>query len=150
MRITTFVMFTAMAVVAAGCAGKAENKGPPPSVEAILASSLTESDYGKPERCLKVSDYQKIRVLDRQHLLFEGRGDKVWLNKLRTECPGLRKNAILRLDILTSRVCNLDTVTSIEVRRYYVDRLSATCSLGPFMQIPREQAEFLKKEIRGK
>jgi len=150
MRIAMLAMVAAMVLTAFGCAGKAEKKAPPPSVESILASTLTESDYGKPERCVQISDYQKIRVLDKQHLLFEGRGDKVWLNKLRSECPGLRKNAVLRLDLLSSRVCNLDSVTSIEVRRFYVDKLSATCSLGPFTRIPREQAEFLKKEIRAR
>lgn len=150
MRIATFTLITVMALAAAGCAGKAEKKTPPPTVEAVLANTLTESDYGKSERCLQTSDYQKIRVLDQQYILFEGRGDKVWLNKLRSKCPGLRPNTTLRLDLLSSRACNLDSVTAIEVRRFYVDKLSATCSLGPFMRIPREQADFLKKEIRSK
>lgn len=150
MRIAAFAMAFFMALIAAGCAAKAEKKAAPLTVDEILANSLTESDYGKEERCLQLSDYQKIRVLDKRHLLFEGRGDKVWLNKLRIDCPGLRRNAVLQLDVRNTRVCNLDSVTSIEVRRFYVDKLSATCSLGPFVQIPREQAEFLKKEVRGK
>ncbi len=150
MRIASFVTVALIVFAATGCAARAEKKTPPPTVDSILASTLTESDYGKEERCLQLSAYQKIRVLDKRHLLFEGRGDKVWLNKLRIECPGLRKNAVLQLDVRNSSVCNLDSVTSIEVRRFYVDKLSATCSLGPFIQIPREQAEFLKKEIRGK
>ena len=150
MRITSFVLVTLMVLTVAGCAAKAEKKTPPLTVDAILANTLTESDYGKEERCLQLSSYQKIRVLDKEHLLFEGRGDKVWLNKLRIACPGLRPNAVLQLDVRSSSVCNLDTVTSIEVRRLYVDKLSATCSLGSFVQIPREQAEFLKKEIRGR
>jgi Family of unknown function (DUF6491) len=150
MRITSFAMAIFMVCIAAGCAAKAEKKAPPLTVDEILANSLTESDYGKAERCLQLSAYQKIRVLDKRHLLFEGRGDNVWLNKLRIDCPGLRKNAVLQLEVRNTSVCNLDSVTSIEVRRFYVDKLSATCSLGPFIQIPREQAEFLKKEIRGK
>jgi hypothetical protein len=150
MRITSLVLAILVVSIAAGCAANAEKKVPPLTVDEILANSLTESDYGKEERCLQLSDYQKIRVLDKRHLLFEGRGDKVWLNKLRIDCPGLRRNAVLQLEVRNTSVCNLDSVTSIEVRRLFVDKVSATCSLGPFVQIPREQAEFLKKEIRGK
>lgn len=143
-------LFAVLVLAGFGCAAQPERKTPPPTVDEVLASTLSESDYGKAERCLALSDYDTIRVLDKKHILFEGRGGKAWLNTLRIECPGLRRNAVLRLDVRNSRICNLDSVTSIEVRRFFVDRLSATCSLGDFIPIPREQAEFLKKEIRGR
>lgn len=138
-------------VAISGCAAKGDPaKAPPPTVEQILSSSLSAEEYGKPERCLQTSEYTRIEVLDKKHLLFEGRGGKYWLNTLRNECPGLRRGAVLQLDLTTARVCNLDTVTAIETRRFYVDRISATCSLNEFVAIPKEQAEFLKKEIRGR
>ena len=143
------VLVTALLLAACGTTGGTA-KTPPPTVEEVLASSLSEADYGKPERCLQTSEYTRIEVLDKKHLLFEGRGGKYWLNTLRNECPGLRKGAILQLDLTSSRVCNLDTVTAIESRRFYFDRVSATCSLHEFVAIPEEQAEFLKNEIRGK
>ncbi len=125
-------------------------KTPPPTVDQILASSLSATDYGKPDRCLQTSEYNRIEVLDKKHLLFEGRGGKFWLNTLRNDCPGLRKGAVLQLDLTTSRACNLDTVTAIETRWHTIDKISATCSLSEFVPIPKEQAEFLKNEIHGK
>lgn len=143
------LLITTLLLAACGIKGETA-KTPPPTVEEVLASSLSATDYGKPERCLQTSEYTRIEVLDKKHLLFEGRGGKYWLNTLRNECPGLRKGAVLQLDLTTNRVCNLDTVTAIETRRFYVDRISATCSLNAFVGIPKEQAEFLKNEIRGK
>jgi hypothetical protein len=143
------VLVTTLLLAACGIKGEAV-KTPPPTVEEVLASSLAANDYGEPQRCLQTSEYIKIEVLDKKHLLFEGRGGKYWLNILRNECPGLRKGAVLQLDLTSSRVCNLDTVTAIETRRFYIDRISATCSLNEFVAIPKEQAEFLKTEIRGK
>jgi hypothetical protein len=149
--LRTFLLLPLLGAMLGACAAKGDSvKAPPPTVEEVLASSMTDADYGKPQRCLQTSQYESIEVLDKKHLLFEGRGGKYWLNTLRLECPGLRRDEVLQLDLTTNRVCNLDTVTAIAVRRFYIDRVSATCSLGEFQPIPKEQAEFLLKEMHGK
>ena len=144
-----WLIVTCLVLAACGTRGDTPHE-PPPTVEEILATALGDADYGKPERCLQTSQYTRIIVLDRKHLLFEGRGGKYWLNTLRLECPGLRKDAVLQLDLNSARICNLDTVTAIETRWLSIDRVSATCSLGDFLPVPEEQAEFLKREVRGK
>ena len=83
-----------------------------------------------------------------QHLLFYGTGGKVWLNKLRTPCVGLRPRSTLRFDLHTTSVCNLDSVTAIETRLWFWDRASATCSLGSFEPISEAQADFLKDQLK--
>ncbi|MEZ5598952.1 MAG: DUF6491 family protein [Pseudomonadales bacterium] len=135
------------AVIAAGCAGKPAEP-PAQTFEEVLSSTLTEDDYGKSARCIAMTDYDAIRVLDSKHLLFEGLGNRNWLNTLRMDCPGLRKNATLRIDARSSRLCNLDSVTGVEVRRFWMDRISATCSLGNFVPVTDEQAKFMKAEAK--
>jgi len=141
-----------------GCAGA----GPTPEQEArelakdetiadILSQPLAAEEYAEEERCLSRHYYDHVDVLDDQHVLFKGSGDKLWLNKLRNRCVGLRSNDILQFRMRDNRVCDLDTFEAVSSFMWGVR--SGTCSLGKFSPVTPEQVEAIEvavKESRGK
>lgn len=133
----------------AGCASNnVPSERPDPSVDEILAQAADPDVYGVPLRCLNSGQYNRVEVLDRRNLVFWGPGDRIWLNRLRAECLGLRRNAVLRFDLHSSRVCNLDSVTAVERSFWFWRRTSASCSLGQFEPISMEQVAALKTAIQ--
>jgi hypothetical protein len=62
-------------------------------IEAILAHPVDPAVYGETERCLGDNEYRSYRVLGDRRMLFEGRGDKLWINTLRSSCPDRRRDA---------------------------------------------------------
>lgn len=118
------------------------------SVEQLLSELPDRESWGASERCLRTWEYRRVEILDNKHLLFYGAHGKVWLNRLRQRCVGLRPSATLRFDLHSGQVCNLDSVTAIEPRLWFWDRVSGTCSLGSFEPLPLAQAELLKDQMR--
>ena len=137
-----------VAWLVAGCAAAPQEPAEPLSVDEILSSTAGPETYGEPENCLSPAQYNRVEVLDRQHLLFWGRGDKAWLNRLRSPCVGLRRGATLVLELTTNRPCNLDSVTAVESSFRFWRRVSATCGLGPFEPISHAQGKALKDALK--
>lgn len=145
-RILLLSLLAAWAI--AGCAGAPPEPAEPLSVDEILASAAGTETYGEPENCLNPAQYNRVEVLDRQNLLFWGRSDRAWLNRLRVPCVGLRRGATLVLELATSRPCNLDSVTAVESSLRFWRRASATCGLGQFEPITHAQARALKDALK--
>ena len=144
--IRSLIFCFAAVVLVAGCATNPEPPEPL-SVDEILSTAAGLETYGEPQNCLRLTDYRKVEILDRQNLLFWGSGKRVWLNRLRTPCIGLRPRATLLLELSTSQVCNLDSVTAVESSFRFWRRASATCGLGQFEPISVEQAKALKAAL---
>ncbi len=122
-------------------------KEKPLTVAEVLASTMDEESYGPTRRCLPEHQFYRTQVLDDQHILFWGRGDKVWLNALTTKCIGLRPRDTLELELRSGQLCRLDTVGSIDLTTHGPYRKSARCSLGDFRQMTHEQAKVLAQEL---
>lgn len=118
----------------------------------ILSTPLDSADYGgEGERCLSTYAYRSVDVLDDQHVLFKGSGDKMWLNKLRQRCLGLRPDETLRFEIRNNRVCDLDSFQSVHTFLYSA-QTSGNCTLGKFTPVTPEQVEAIElafKESRS-
>ena len=117
----------------------------------ILSQPLAAEEYAVEERCLSTRYYDHVDVLDDQHVLFKGSGDKLWLNKLRNRCVGLRRNDVLQFRMRDSRVCDLDTFEAVSSFMWGIR--SGTCSLGTFTPVTPEQVEAIEvavKESRGR
>lgn len=113
-------------------------------IDEILSTPLEEGEYAEAVRCLAPQAYRSVRVLDDEHVLFEGPGDRAWLNRLRNRCVGLRPHATLRFRMRDSRLCELDTFEAVDTMLRGVDRVSATCSLGSFIPVTPEQVEVIR------
>lgn len=152
MRAKTALQGMLAAALAAGCASAPVEEDAaedaPLSVEEILAAAPSAEDYGQSTRCLSTHAYVNVDVLDNQTLVFQGRGDRAWLNRLRRPCLGLRRNDALSFELHENRLCSLDTFTGIDAFMGSLERGSAICSLGEFEVISREQAAALKEALR--
>lgn len=134
----------------AACATQPETAGeeePPPTVEEILANAPQPEDYSDPVNCLSRYAYDEVDVITKELLVFHGRGGKAWLNRLRNACVGLRRDDTLAFDMRDSRLCDLDSFSSVDTFGGPLERTSARCSLGKFEPISPEQAELLKEEL---
>jgi hypothetical protein len=117
------------------------------AIDDILTKPLDDEDYAEAVRCLPTHAYRNVRVLDDQHVLFEGPGDRVWLNRLRHRCSGLRTNTTLRFRLRDNRVCEMDTFEAVDTMLGGLGRVSATCSLGDFSPVTPEQVEAIKAAV---
>ena len=150
MKHPTAIWFPIAVLLAAGCAAQpesGEDQPEPLSVEDILASAPRPEDYTDSLTCLHRDAYEDVEVINRELVLFHGRRGKVWLNRLRQPCIGLRTDDALMFDMRNSRLCDLDTFSSIDVFRGPLERGSARCGLGKFETISPEQAAALKEGL---
>ncbi|MEQ8860084.1 MAG: DUF6491 family protein [Pseudomonadales bacterium] len=147
MRAPRLVCATSLAgILLAGCASGPAR--PDAQLSAALDQLDAQNEYATTKRCLGTFEYDSVEILDDQHLLFE-KGDKsVWLNKLRSRCPGLRADDILAFDMRSNRLCSLDSATVID--RFLLWRRSGpTCSLGEFQELTAPQASLLREAMKG-
>ncbi len=128
----------------------AEQEEPPLTVEEILASAPQPEDYSEPETCLSRYAYENVEVINRELLVFHGRRGKVWLNRLRNACIGLRRDDTLAFEMRDSRLCDMDTFSSVDAFGGPLERTSARCSLGKFEPISVEQAQLLEEGLSAK
>lgn len=136
-----------------GCAGA----GPTPEQQAreaakqetiadILSQPLPAEAYSQNERCLSTYLYDQVDILDDQHVVFRGRGDKLWLNKLRNRCIGLNRHDMLQFKLRDSRVCDMDTFEAVDSA--FWGMRSGTCTLGEFQPITPEQVEAIEAAVQ--
>ena len=146
MNHSTTLFLTIAVLSAAGCATQNEPRQEdqePLTVEDILASVPNPEDYSESVICLHRDSYVQVEVINRELLLFHGRRDRVWLNRLRRPCIGLRRDDTLAFDMRNSRLCDLDTFSSFDTFGRGPERSSAMCSLGKFETLSPEQANAL-------
>ena len=142
-------VLVATVLLAAACATQpvaTATAAAPMTVDEILASAPPpEHDPGS-ANCLHREAYTDIEVLNSELLLFHGRSDRLWLNRLGRSYPGLRLDHTLALDMRHDRLCHLDTVSGVDMLGgHYLP--AARCSLGKFDPVSPEQADLLKAEL---
>lgn len=145
----------AATVVLAGCTASTPSSEPALEPEAraqarretlddILNSPLSAADYsGASDRCLSSHEYRAVEILDDQLVLFKGNGGRLWINRLPRRCVGLRRNDVLRFEMRSNRLCEMDTFRSYD--RSFVSAFgSGTCTLGQFQPVTPEQVEAIQ------
>lgn len=142
------VLGVCLALGLVGCAAAPTADEAKLEIDQILSQPLDEAEYGKPRRCLSTGLYTQVDIVDDQRLIFRGRGDKAWLNQLRTRCVGLRRNDTLLFELRDNRVCDLDSVSVVD-RFLFWRRTGTRCALGKFEPISAEQAAQVKQVLRG-
>lgn len=145
----------AIVLLLAGCAAaeaereeqQAQEAAKKETIQDILSQPLADEDYSEDERCLSTYTYRSVDVLDDQHVLFKGSGDRLWLNTLRQRCVGLRSQDSLRFELRDHRLCDMDRFQSVDTFGF-MSRTSATCTLGKFMPVTAEQVEAIEAAVR--
>lgn len=132
------------------------------SIAEILSQPLDPAEYGEIKRCLSETEYRGYRALGERHLLFKGRGDRLWINTLRAPCPDLRHGDYLIIRRFSpSRMCDMDTFEVAEWfewpwYRRWPWRWSADwgvgmrCTLGKFQPATQAQVDEIEAVIRSR
>jgi hypothetical protein len=92
------------------------------------------------EHCIRISEIDKIDIVDSDTLIFRLRRGEVFRNELPHRCPGLRPNDTLMYRSSVGRLCSVDVVTVLEDWGFgYAP--GASCGLGMFEPITAEIAD---------
>lgn len=120
-------------------------------INEILSLSVDQSGKSLARNCLSELEYRDYRALDERYLVFEGRGDQLWVNKLRTRCPDLGYGSVLAIESFSSlRICDGDSFVVSEwfdwpwYRRWPWHWGTAfgtgiQCTLGEFVPVSPDQ-----------
>ena len=116
-------------------------------VEAILTNPLGEEDYRKTRNCIWSRQIDEVEILDENLVVFRGRmRGQIWLNKLVTACPGLRRDMVPVTNARNGSVCRMSQMGA-RPRSSLPVELPIRCWLGEFETIDEEQLEALKRAI---
>jgi len=102
------------AVVQAGEVEVAPRVEVAPDVRAMLSEPLPESEYTEARNCVSTMAVERTEVLDSSHILFLGRGDRVWINQLKRPCIGLEQAQVLAFDLTNARFCRFDRFRGVD------------------------------------
>ena len=148
-----------VALLAAGCA----STPPDPEAEArrqeavadILSQPLDAEEYGEPRRCVSNLVDRDFEALGERYLVFDGPGDKLWLNELRGRCPGLDHANSLVFRSRSFQLCELDQFRNSDLfvwERYqrppWLWMNGIPCTLGKFQPVTKEQVSALRETLK--
>ena len=94
-----------------GCA--AMGPGPETRDQEAFARDLAGRTAGAPEACVAAIQNQPLRIVDRQTIAYD-RGDTIWVNRLDSNCPGLRPFNTLIVEVQGSQYCRGDRIRALE------------------------------------
>lgn len=93
----------------AGCAlGERRLSG-----EEELARELAGRLAGRPQSCIPAMADRGLVPVDRQTLVSR-QGGRVWVNRLRSECPGISPHGTLVVETFSGQYCRGDRVRGLE------------------------------------
>ncbi len=122
----------------------AASSSTPAQIDFILDNPLPESEYAESKRCVFPNSYRSVEILDTKHLLFWGYRGNVWLNQLRFECLGLRRDALLVFEMRERTLCDMDSFQGMPRSGGLGVPFAVHCLLGNFETISEGQAEALR------
>lgn len=154
------------ALLCAGCASSPELERQREAKEAdiaiILNAKLDPAEYGETTRCLSDSQYRSFRPLDDKRILFTGRGDKLWINTLRSRCMDLRHGDVLIVQSFSAmRMCDGDHFEATDWFAWPWYRRTPwhwrshwgtgpSCTLGSFQPVTKAQVAEIESIIEAK
>ncbi len=115
-------------------------------IETILSKPMAPGEYTPMDRCLTKQQFDIVRVLDEQTMVFIGRGDQIWLNRLTRRCVGLNDRDVLFLDARDRHACYQDQFATVD--KFDLSTQKSTCILGMFQEISAEQLVAVKAALR--
>ena len=159
-RFNSCFLLTCIALLTAGCAVSPEVEQRRADIDASIAEILSQTidvdTYGEPKRCLSNIEFRSFRALNNRTMLFTGRGDKQWINRLRSSCFDLdRGDVLITRSLSSNRICEHDSFDVADwfswpwYRRYpwqWGVGLGAggSCMLGKFHPVTEEQVREIE------
>lgn len=115
---------------------------------AALAASVASAEDGasEAEKCIPINRIDSIKVLDKQHILFEMQGKENYLNTLPNRCASLSRTKPIMYKTSISQLCSLDIITVLESYGggYYP---GASCGLGTFTPMTDDEVKTFRESL---
>ena len=119
-------------------------------LDAFLAEITGNSEYQKIEKCISMSKYRSVDIVDEGRMLFyPQRGKIAYLNHFTHKCSGIRRFHTIRIDARGTRLCFNDSVAVIDPQLGFRE-VGPKCRLGMFEEITRDQASIIKDALHGR
>ena len=148
-KSAVFAIATALLALG-GCAASPEEEHKRKEMEAdiddILSQHVDPAEYGEPTDCLRENEVRHYRALGNRHLLFEGRRGQLWVNVLRSRCPGLdRRSVFIMRPSMAGRYCDMDHFSVVD--RVDSPAAGSNCSLGVFKPVTEVQVKEIEERL---
>lgn len=117
----------------AGCAGTGAS--PTAGEGDALSRELAGRVAGEAESCVTAGQSSSLRAVDRQTLVYR-EGRTLWVNRLRSACPGIAPMNTLIVEVKIGRYCRGDFVRGLEPG---ANIPGPTCVLGDFVPYRRPE-----------
>jgi len=112
----------------------------------FVAVAADQADEAMAERCISLNGISSTDVVDDYNILFYMHGGKIYRNELRQRCIGLKNERAFMYRTSLSQLCDVDIVTVLYDHGFGFTP-GASCSLGRFYPITKEDAKALKEAL---
>jgi hypothetical protein len=121
---------TVALLVLAGCTSSAEPPARTEKAEASLQKALAGLTPGKPESCVSLIQLEGSQIIDRNTILFRGRGGRIWRNDPPLGCPGLAPSRTIVTKTSTNQYCRGDIFEIVDPP---LNMTYGACAFGDFI-----------------
>jgi hypothetical protein len=120
-----------------------------PSAEDILNGTAGRVDYSKAVKCISSQKIEHTEPLNDRYIVFHLNGKELWLVQLPVRCPGMTATSTLSFEKDQNRLCEWDSVRTVNEDGIGGFRLGPKCNLPKFEPVSVEQVDMLKQHIRN-
>ena len=136
--------FACVAVLFACAATAAE-----PTAEEILNGTAAPADYSQGVKCISSAKIYRTEPLNDRYIVFHLSRNQLWLAQLKMRCPGMTAVSQLSFEKDQHRLCEWDSVRTVNEDGIGGFRLGPKCNLPKFEPVSPEQVDMLKQHIRN-
>lgn len=97
---------------------------------AALEKALAGRVAGKPQGCIPLNEFRNIRIIDRNTILAEGTGGRIWRNDLGGGCPGLSSDLTIVTKSSLPQHCRGDIFRVVDTA---IPATFSACGFGDFV-----------------
>ncbi len=120
-----------------------------PTAEEILSGAAPPADYSQAVKCIPSATINHAEPLNDRYIVFHSGRDKLWLVQLKMRCPGMTASSLLSFEKDEHRLCEWDSVRTVEDNLMSGPRFGPKCNLPKFEPVSQDQVNMLKQHIRN-
>jgi Family of unknown function (DUF6491) len=120
-----------------------------PSAEEILSGTAPPADYSQAVDCIPSAMINRTEPLNDRYIVFHSSGNRLWLVQLKMRCPGMTASSLLSFEKDANRLCEWDSVRTVNDYGMGGVRLGPKCNLPKFEPVSQDQIDMLKQHIRN-
>jgi hypothetical protein len=120
-----------------------------PTAEEILSGTAPPADYSQAVKCIPSATINHVEPLNDRYIVFHTGRNKLWLVQLKMRCPGMTASSLLSFEKDEHRLCEWDSVRTVDDNLMSGPRLGPKCNLPKFEPVSQDQIDMLKQHIRN-